>query len=62
MSECPPPPIWETLPLTRQRVVLLTLAQMALRRLRGAPIAEETADDGGSRGPAGQLDAGKDPT
>ena len=34
MSEHPPPKVWEMLPPQRQRIILLTLGQMALRRLR----------------------------
>ena len=45
MSKRPPPPVWQTLPQERQRGVILTLEQMALRRLRHASLAEETADE-----------------
>jgi len=55
MTEGSPRPVWETLPIERQRNLLLTLGQMAMRQIRGAsaiapmPIGE-TADDDDRRG------------
>src|ERR1700733_7342672 len=46
MSESCAPTIWETLPRQRQRGVVLLLGQMALRQIRSASIAQETANDG----------------
>ena len=44
-------PVWETLPIERQRGLLLTLGQMAMRQVRSPPVVRqtpigETADDG----------------
>ena len=62
MSEHPPSKVWEMLPPQRQRIILLTLGQMALRRLRGATAAQETADEGRRLGAAPRRgDAGEDP-
>jgi hypothetical protein len=43
-------PVWETLPIERQRNLLRTLGQMAMRQIRSAAVAQqtpigETADD-----------------
>src|SRR3954451_17361427 len=54
-------PVWETLPIERQRNLLRTLGQMAMRQIRGASVAQqmpigETADDDGDllpRAPTG---------
>jgi hypothetical protein len=45
MSEWPPHPVWETLPVERQRGIVVTLGRMAVRRIGSAAIAEESADD-----------------
>jgi hypothetical protein len=45
MSEWPPNPVWETLSAERQRGIVVTLGRMAVRQIRGASIAEESADD-----------------
>jgi hypothetical protein len=50
MTEASLRPVWETLPIERQRNLLRTLGQMAMRQIRGASVAQqmpigETADD-----------------
>src|SRR5690349_9656301 len=45
MSEASPCPVWETLPMERRRSVVLLLGRMALRQIRGVPVAGETSDD-----------------
>jgi hypothetical protein len=55
MIEGSPRPVWETLPVERQRSLLLTLGRMAMRQIRGASTIaqmaiEETANDDDKRG------------
>jgi hypothetical protein len=54
MIEGCPRPVWETLPVERQRSLLLTLGRMAMRQIRSpstpslaqqVPITEITDDD-----------------
>jgi hypothetical protein len=51
MSECVSRLVWETLPGDRQRGLVRTLGQMAMRQIRSASSAQQmsiggTADDG----------------
>ena len=46
MSKWPSRPVWETLPVERQRGIVVTLGQMAVRQIRSSSIAEEAALDG----------------
>ena len=66
MTEGSPRPIWETLPMERQRNLLLALGQMAMRQIlehRRARCRGGTADDddrrgsaaGGGGGPSGKI-------
>jgi hypothetical protein len=46
MSEWPSRLVWQTLPVERQRGIVVTLGQMAVRQIRRVSSAEERADDG----------------
>src|SRR3954471_813882 len=62
MNEASTFPVWETLPMERRRSVVLLLGRMALRQIRGGPVAGETSDDGrGVDAASGRPRIGEDP-
>lgn len=47
MSACRSGSVWERLPVERRWGALLVFGQVALRQIRRASVADETADDAG---------------